>query len=193
MNSVIIAIDRYQEAVCLASEATSEERAKAYHRLGRVHETVLKADGPAQKYYHNAVQIGLVCQEKVPTVAHTTWFKESAVAVERYKRVAQRVHEEAQRAKERAEVHEDLKEELKVIQAKSKFCSAEAFLGFLYEKHSPKRGEMVELGTSELLKKALRTALLHYHPDKNGRWGLKWQILCQEITKGLNSKYSSLV
>jgi hypothetical protein len=38
-------------------------------------------------------------------------------------------------------------------------------------------------------KEILRTAILHYHPDKQGGHPFKWKVLCEEITKMLNRKY----
>ena len=38
-------------------------------------------------------------------------------------------------------------------------------------------------------KEILRTAILHYHPDKQGGQPFKWKVMCEEVTKMLNRKY----
>jgi len=42
-------------------------------------------------------------------------------------------------------------------------------------------------------KKALLTAIQHYHPDKQDKekHGMRWAVLCEEITKLLNRRYET--
>eukprot|EP00897_Mesotaenium_endlicherianum_P004470 jgi/Mesen1/4050/ME000213S03075 len=93
--------------------------------------------------------------------------------------------------KMRAPLLEELKEVLEELREKS-YESAESFLKHVYKEHPPKYEghQMGEIGKGKT-RGALRTAILHYHPDKNGAraCGAKWHVLCEEITKRLNVKY----
>lgn len=42
---------------------------------------------------------------------------------------------------------------------------------------------------ADTLKRVLRDALVHYHPDKNGEHGPEWSVRCEEVFKHLNGKY----
>jgi hypothetical protein len=39
-------------------------------------------------------------------------------------------------------------------------------------------------------KEVLRKAVVHYHPDRNGKHGDIWRVLSEEITKLLNAHYN---
>ena len=50
-----------------------------------------------------------------------------------------------------------------------------------------------DLDQDRSMKKALLTAIHHYHPDKQDKekHGMKWAVLCEEITKLLNAHYET--
>jgi hypothetical protein len=46
--------------------------------------------------------------------------------------------------------------------------------------------------TDDVLRLRVRTALVHYHPDKNMEYGEEWRLQCEEITKILTADYRLL-
>ena len=72
------------------------------------------------------------------------------------------------------------------------------FLRHVYKTYPPKNEEhkldpnLGELDTKSE-KKLILSAISHYHPDKQDqqKYGLKWVLLCEEITKVLNNRYAS--
>ena len=67
------------------------------------------------------------------------------------------------------------------------------FLRYIYKAHPPKKSEHKldeTLIESDQIKKAIKTAILHYHPDKlSDKLGRKWLVLSEEITKFLTNMY----
>ena len=72
------------------------------------------------------------------------------------------------------------------------------FLRHVYKTYPPKNEEhkldanLGDLDTKST-KKLILSAIAHYHPDKQDqeKYGLKWVVLCEEITKVLNNRYGS--
>jgi len=70
-------------------------------------------------------------------------------------------------------------------------------LQHLYKTYPPKNPEHKlddkDLSKRKKVKKALLSAILHYHPDKvdKEQHGRKWMVLCEEITKLLNGRYET--
>ena len=95
-----------------------------------------------------------------------------------------------------------LKPELdKLYDAKNKHTGQEGgkFLLFVYKEFPPKISCKIPdhddvIGESmKKLKKLFQRAVINYHPDKQDeeKFGIKWKILCEEITKYLSAYYES--
>lgn len=103
--------------------------------------------------------------------------------------------DEAIRQLERQQYIKELEAELKDINAANVGSGAEGLLRHLYKAYPPKNPEhkLNDEGLAERpkMKKALLTAIQHYHPDKQDKeqHGRKWAVLCEEITKLLNGRY----
>ena len=93
-----------------------------------------------------------------------------------------------------------LKPELdKLYEAKKKYTDQEGgtFLLFVYKEFPPKLSCQIPdcdevMGKSmKDLKKLFQKAVINYHPDKQDeeKFGIKWKILCEEITKYLSAFY----
>ena len=106
-------------------------------------------------------------------------------------------NDEAIRQLERQQYIKELEAELKDIKAANVGYGAEGLLRHLYKTYPPKNPEHKlndeDLGERAKMKKALLTAIQHYHPDKQDKeqHGRKWAVLCEEITKLLNGHYES--
>mgnify|MGYP001810562861 CR=1 FL=1 len=92
-----------------------------------------------------------------------------------------------------------IRESLNLITKKRDSVDKREFLRFIYASFKPKRGEHV-LNESQLkdddkeLKRAYKTALTHYHPDKNSsnEFGLEWHFTAEHITKELNVNFERI-
>lgn len=75
--------------------------------------------------------------------------------------------------------------------------SGDQFLMFIYETHPPKTKCKVPKKNDvigqpkEKLKKLFQKAVISYHPDKQNveKFGMKWKVLSEEITKLLTNFY----
>lgn len=122
------------------------------------------------------------------------WYIVSTSALKRYQEETVQ-HEEEERAKERAEIKEKMKEELDALDKDHKNMKNKEFLKHLYNKYKPKNpahifedfDETVDVQT----KKRLQKAILHFHPDKVDaeELGWEWKIMTEEITKYLTKRY----
>ena len=102
--------------------------------------------------------------------------------------------DEAIRQQEREMYLKELEAELKDINEANVGSEATGLLRHIYKTYPPKNPEHKlddkELNQRAKIKKALLTAIQHYHPDKQDKeHGRKWAVLCEEITKLLNGRY----
>lgn len=96
-------------------------------------------------------------------------------------------------------IKQALKSELeKLKESKSKWKeSGDQFLMFIYETYPPKTKYKVPKKADvigqpkEKLKKLFQKAVISYHPDKQDvkKFGMKWKVLSEEITKMLTNFY----
>jgi len=106
-------------------------------------------------------------------------------------------HDEEIRQQERQQYIKELEAELKDLKEADVGSGAEGLLRHIYKTYPPKNPEHKlddeDLDDRDKVKKALLTAVLHYHPDKQdtGQHGRKWTVLCEEITRLLNGHYET--
>eukprot|EP00243_Klebsormidium_subtile_P002359 TRINITY_DN14649_c0_g1_i1.p1 TRINITY_DN14649_c0_g1~~TRINITY_DN14649_c0_g1_i1.p1 ORF type:complete len:454 (+),score=119.84 TRINITY_DN14649_c0_g1_i1:200-1561(+) len=191
MDFVWLAIDKYKQAAVLARERDLEAEGSALSRLGHVYKGVLKMEKTAHTYYFKAAELALTFSPG--RMGKMAWAQEAIKEVGEHQERVRR-EEAAKEEQERGPWLETLKDELTALQ-RAVAGSAEAFLKHLYEKHPPKNPDH-KLGPlnkdPDVTKKALLRAISHYHTDKNlaAKHGKKWEVLCGEITRFLNSKYT---
>ena len=127
--------------------------------------------------------------------SYTGWYKTCTEALQRYQSeaAAVKVDEEA-RQKEREECIKELKTELKDLDG-ADVGSGPGLLRHIYKTYPPKNPKHKlndkDLDNETKMKKALLTAIHHYHPDKQDKeqHGRKWVMLCEEITKLLARRH----
>lgn len=121
----------------------------------------------------------------------TGWYKECATGLAEIQKHSV-LEEEKRKDKERQETLKLLKKEMEELNKHTK--DSNDLLKFVYKKFPPKNPKHVLAeGYEKNLKKALCHAIQHYHPDKImvEEHGIKWKVLCEEITKRLTNKYES--
>jgi len=124
------------------------------------------------------------------------WYKTCTEALQRYQSESV-THDEEIRQQERQQYIKELEAELKDLKEADVGSGAEGLLRHIYKTYPPKNPEHKlddeDLDDRDKVKKALLTAVLHYHPDKQdtGQHGRKWTVLCEEITRLLNGHYET--
>lgn len=198
MTSIFEVIDWYKQAVVLAREVEIEQEAIAESRLGVVYDKVLRITLRAKAYFTHSFELAESLKPRVFT--SQDWYKDCTTALQRYQEEArQRDDEEKQKA--RAGFLEALSEELGDIEAYK--ASAVDLITHVYDNYPPKnpswqkpsdeamnKWEELEKDSKDY-KKLLVKALSVYHPDKvdENLYGMKWKVLCEEITKMLTYHY----
>ena len=198
MTLMFEVIDWYKQAVVLAREVELEQEAIAESRLGVVYDKVLKLTLRAKAYFTHSFELAQSLKPRVFT--SQDWYRDCIRTLKKYQDEArQRDDEEQQKA--RAAFLEELSEELADIESYK--GRAADLIKHVYSNYPPKHpswqkpsdedmskwGEM-ESGSRDY-KKLLLKALGFYHPDKvdENIHGMKWKVLCQEITKMLNHHF----
>ena len=127
----------------------------------------------------------------------TGWYKTCTEGLQRYQSETE-TKDELFWQEERAKYIKELEAELKDLNEAgigSGTAGIKCFLKHLYKTYPPKNPEhkLDEKKVEENAKKALLTVILHYHPDKQDKekHGIKWFVLCEEITKLLNRHHES--
>jgi len=133
------------------------------------------------------------------------WYKVSFEALQRYQRESV-IKDESAEQEELAAYKKELEEEINDINAADVGGGRSGvanILRHLYKTYPPKNENnkldeealAAALKDDEMkgIKKILVTAIQHYHPDKQDKdkFGMKWSVLCEEITKVLNSHYET--
>ncbi len=95
---------------------------------------------------------------------------------------------------------QELKPDLKKLEeANSTYCGNDTgFIQHIYKTFPPKNKHHKLPAAAKLeamdrleVKKVLQKAVLHYHPDKVDaeKHGIKWKLLCEDITKQFTRRY----
>jgi len=191
MDGVWEAVDFYHEAIAQAKEKDIESEARANSQLGTVYKDVLKIKSGAKRYFSRSMELATTL---MPRNLHgIPWFDKAAAALEAYQ--ADAVHRsdtEAQEAKQ--PLLDELKEDLDALRRAHGEGGLEGLLAHIYSAHPPRNGGTRDTG--EKMKKQVMNAIRYYHPDRSvtrhdtsAHDTEKWVVLCEEITKLLNTAW----
>ena len=187
VDQLWVACDLYKQAILCAEKLDMESESVAAAMLGRLLHRCMKLNDAGHKYYRHAIDGAAALH---PRQFHQcVWYQH---AMNGLNDLQKEIWEKDAKKKdeERKPILEELKEELEAIK-KAADESAYKLLAHLFETHIPKvEGWKKPVpATAENGKKQFLDAIRWYHPDKNTQHGLKWEVLCEEITKHLNAKY----
>lgn len=146
------------------------------------------------------LQVFYPCFRTHPHLENTPWFKSLLECLQALQQEA------AQEAEEEQVMDEETQKIVDQIHQKVKKTSIYEFLDWIYKEHPPKGGQKMVLNnlrcqtnglkdikpTADNILKVVQRAISHYHPDKQTTHPKQWQIICNEITKMLNIKYSNV-
>lgn len=202
MTLIFEVIDWYKQAVVLAREVDIEQEAIADSCLGVVYDKVLKITFRAKAYFTHSFELAESLKPRIFT-SHQ-WYKDCTAALKRFQDEA-RARDEQEKQKARTRFMEELSDELDDLKAHK--SDAVTFIKYIYANYPPKlpswkkpsddemeEWESLDTGSKDY-KKILTKALFYYHPDKvdEKRHGMKWKVLCEEITKMLTYHYERTV
>mmetsp|Transcript_5935 Transcript_5935/g.8876 ORF Transcript_5935/g.8876 Transcript_5935/m.8876 type:complete len:471 (+) Transcript_5935:36-1448(+) len=189
------AMDAFKTAISLQDGKDTLLEARSSVKLGNLWWSFAKDQTKLDKNYmgrgHKYIFHSFILEESLRPMnfRQARWYQEVLLKMKKYQKLKRDAFDQLSSA-EKA-VLESLKPTIEEIQ-KEAGKNIQALIKFLYTKHPPKidksKHQLGELSSNQL-KKALRKAILHYHPDKNCQGDLKWRLLCEEITKILNNKY----
>jgi hypothetical protein len=204
MNMIWNAIDCFHMSIHSSRQFPSfpclESEARATGKLGLTYSKILKMDDIAHNYLSTSINL-------FETITHATgsnfyrfkWHQDIRNELHDLRKKKE-LSDMAQVNNLREPTLLELKPELDAIQAamsefEGKRYRVVALLAHIYEKHPPKNNltglETLDTDDDGQVKKAALKAILHYHPDKihNKNCGIKWLVLCEEITKVINELY----
>ena len=198
MTLIFEVIDWYKQAVVLAREVEIEQEAIAESRLGVVYDKVLKMTLRAKAYFTHSFELAESLKPRVFT--SKDWLKDCTTALKKYQDEA-RLRDEEEKRKARASFLVELSDELRDI-GRHKTRAAD-LIKYVYNNFPPKNPSWQKPSNEEMekwhemdtdskdYKKLLVKALSVYHPDKvdENVHGMKWKVLCEEITKMLTNHY----
>ncbi|KAH7439818.1 hypothetical protein KP509_04G077800 [Ceratopteris richardii] len=189
MERIKDSLDYYRQASLATRELDMGTEALAMSRIGKVYSGVLSLPERAYKFHYQAVKLALTVM--TPNIEKSDWYKYSLEKVKTHQD-AIAVNESEQHEKNRALSIRRLKEKIDALKTAGKGGAA-ALLKHVYEEHPHpdiKKNIAPRVKTHTEIKASLKKAILHYHPDSNVYHGEDWKVLCEEITKCLNSKYA---
>lgn len=200
MDGVWEAVDFYHEAIAQAKEKDIESEARANSQLGSVYKDVLKIKSRAKKHFSRSMELATTL---MPRNLHgTPWFDKAAAALEAFQADAVHRSDKETQAKKQP-LLDELREELGALRKAREEGGLCGLLEHLYAAHPPRGGGTRDSDAD--CKKQVLHAIRHYHPDKSvtrsfeearplgdedktaARDADRWVVLCEEITKLLNT------
>lgn len=199
MDLIYTVVDFYRQAIILARELEIEVEAIAWSRLGRLYDQVLKVKYRATKAFERCLQLAHSLFPRALTTE--PWFKIATETLQRYQKESM-AEQDAALERTRQKYLQELTEEMKKLNEAKEDMSSEDLLPFIYkefplktkpENFSLLTKEEVDKMTRPAKKKAFQKAVVYYHPDKVDveKYGMKWKVLCGEITKILTGVYET--
>lgn len=186
-------IDLYRDAIIKAKEKDVEIEAECLSKIATIYDRVLLCKDQAKAYYYKCFELA---ESMKPKVSHhfCAWFIKCKAAIERFQKETVQAENEKKELEKKSVLHKIESDLTKINNQFLKKDRAE-FIKFVYENYKPKNEQHtldLKLIKENELKKALKFALIHYHPDKNTAHGLEWYFICDEISKNLSNFYELL-
>ncbi|KAK9786589.1 hypothetical protein WJX73_006927 [Symbiochloris irregularis] len=186
MDIVWQAVDSFKYAVVLTRELDIESEARALSRLAMLYLQVIKDEEKASHYTKRSVVLAL---SLYPVPVHMPWYQDVIRELQKMQNAATQRHQEEWHRK-RQPILEALKDELQALRKASE-QGTHKLIAHLYKHHAPQDPTHKEPSCdADNIKKAVLTAIKHYHPDKSMKEPDQRYVLHEEIIKLLNEKHS---
>lgn len=173
-----------------------ELEAEILSKLGLIYTDILVLKNKAKTYYYESFRLAEAMKPKMFT--NESWFKRCSSQIKKYQKEV--IDEEEKRKEaERKKVINEIQGDLDKIESEAKKGDRVEFIKFVYAKYPAKKQDakaptVSKADSNDTIKKALKQALIHYHPDKNGgeEFGFAWHFIAVDISKNLGSLYEGL-
>eukprot|EP01023_Acetabularia_acetabulum_P016279 TRINITY_DN18041_c0_g2_i1.p1 TRINITY_DN18041_c0_g2~~TRINITY_DN18041_c0_g2_i1.p1 ORF type:complete len:440 (-),score=51.60 TRINITY_DN18041_c0_g2_i1:203-1522(-) len=182
-------VDLLREGIILSRENDIETEARVLCQMGEVYFRVLKNADRARALLNRCVYLSTTLFPKIVTTQ--PWYQKASSIlqdIQRHDREVGRDEDEEERQKILTELKPQLDEIKNKESQRGDYC---VFIKWLYNTHPPKNPNHKN-DPNKAVKNQVQFAIVHYHPDKQVGHPKHWQILCDEITKILNKKYTEL-
>ena len=205
MELVWSGLDTFQDACVLARGHAMdiETEAIGVARRGKIYAKVLRNEALSRPLL---VQASTLAASLLPRSFHgVPWYDECLRQLQAYQNASAEADDRAadRRRAEHLKSQEPTRQKLRVeLEALEFFAlnqNSYKLLEHVYAKYEPRcelflKGkaailQKVKEANADTLKKVLRDALTHYHPDKNDQHGVEWAVRCEEVYKHLSGKY----
>ncbi|XP_074641672.1 uncharacterized protein LOC141899326 [Tubulanus polymorphus] len=187
-------IDCYTQAIVQTRNMSIENEAAALSRLGRVYSVVLKMKHKAKDLFQKSIELALTMVPCSPE--REEWFQEAKAFVSKYQ-LEKQEEENKKWENLRKPFRDEIDAEIRKLDELANKRDEKKLLSYIYKTYPPKDKGVVVLPSGEnwdmsTSKKAITKALIHYHPDKIDmeKFGIKWKVICEEITKVLNNRFT---
>ena len=185
-------IDLYHDSLIKTRDNDIECEAEVSSDLGFIYDEVMKLKDRAKEYFQDSFHLAESLRPKIFTPQKC--YIRCSSAIRRYQQEV--IDEETKQLdSEREAVMNDIKDDIDKVQSEAEKGSF-SFLEYIYKGYPPKNPKHVlpKKLESGNIKKSVREAIIHYHPDKNSKqeFGSKWYFISEEITKNLNTFYNTL-
>lgn len=203
MELVWSAVDKFREAGVLTRERDIETEAIAVARRAKVYANVLRNEALARPLLVQAITLAASLSPR--TFHGVPWYDECANKLKEYQDTTAAAAARAAERNRQAELQsqeptrQKLKKKLDALSTFAAEHNAYELLEHAYDSYPPRHEsytkqpeemrKRIKDASAETVKKVLRDALVHYHPDKNAAHGVEWKVLSEEIYKHLNDKY----
>ena len=195
VDKVWQAIDYYRESIVLIRGLDLELEAKCLTKLGFVYHKVLLDQRRAKEVLMRALQLAQTLEPR--NFNEEQWFRDASMIISKYQR-EQKLREQREWSATREKYLQNLKPDLELLKKKFETLSIQKVLKWLYTEHPPKHLARFSVNIQEIssapgenVRKLLAKAIVYYHPDKIDidKFGMKYKVWSEEITKRLSAKY----
>ena len=189
------AIDYFRESIVLIRGLDLELEAKCLTKLGLVYHNVLLDKTRAKEVLMRAIQLAQTLEPR--NFNEEQWFRDATTIISKYQR-EKKLREQREWNATREKYLQNLKPDLELLKNKFETLSIQKVLEWLYTEHPPKHLARFKVNIEEVssapgdnVRKLLAKAIVYYHPDKIDidKFGMKYKVWSEEITKRLSAKY----
>jgi hypothetical protein len=182
-------IDFYKQAALLTREKFLECEAVACSRLGVIFHTILKNRKKGEEYYSRCLHLANSLKPRDLTTSN--WYKDAFKGLDEIQQ--ENLAEENRVSEAKAAFRVAFSVQLTELKTKHK-QGTDSLLEHIYSKHPPKAFPEYVLPaiSADNMKSLVRSALLHFHSDKQTKYEKDWRFMSEEIMLCLTEKYEIL-
>jgi hypothetical protein len=190
-------VDLYRSAIEKTREKNFDLEAESLSKIGLLYDKAMNLKTRARHCFYTCIKL---CETLKPkSFAQNSWYKRCLSRLKDFQDEFVK-QEELLKEAEKKKCMKEIEGDLKKISKNAIIMEPKEFLDFVYENYPPKimkNKTREKILTENDLLKAIKTALIHYHPDKNTaqEYGNAWHFTADKISKEIGrlfEKYKSM-